>query len=53
MEDDKICEVSCFLIFISKKNWLTNSNPNLVQSKNKNKLYYIVYIINIFIIPWI
>jgi hypothetical protein len=48
MEDDKICEVGNFLNFHLRHFLLTNSNPNLVQSKNRNKLNYIVYTINIF-----
>jgi hypothetical protein len=51
MENDKICDVSHFNFFY-KSNifWLTNSNPNLVKSKNKNMFYYITYTINIPII---
>ncbi len=41
MEDDKICEVGQF--FIPNIFWLTNSNPNLVQFKNRNRFYYIAY----------
>ncbi len=40
-----------FKNFILDIFWLTNSNSNLVQSKNKNKLYYIVYTINVINIP--
>ncbi len=40
-----------FKIFISNIFWLVNSNLNLMQSKNINMFYYIVYTINIFIIP--
>jgi hypothetical protein len=47
MEDDTICEVGLIKIFISNIFWLINSNPNLVQSKNKNMLYDIAYTINI------
>jgi len=51
MENDKICEVGHFLNFHLKFFWSTNLNQNWMQSK-KN-LYYIAYIINMPIIPWI
>jgi hypothetical protein len=38
MEDEKICEVGNFLQFHFEHYWLNNSNPNLVQSKNRNKI---------------
>ncbi len=51
MENVKICDVGHFKIF-HKSNifWLTNSNLNLVKSKNNNMFYYITYTINIPII---
>jgi hypothetical protein len=39
MGDDKISEVVQFLNFHFKHFWSTNLNPNLVESKNIDKLY--------------
>jgi hypothetical protein len=44
MEDDKICEVGNFLKIHFRFFWLSNSNPNLVRSKNKKKIFIILYI---------
>jgi len=47
MEDDKTREAGHFKKIHFKYFLLTNSNPNLVQSKKK-MFYYIAYTINIF-----
>ncbi len=50
LEDSKICEVGHFSNFHFKHFLVDQFKPKLVQSKNRKKLYYTTYTINIPII---